>query len=131
MTPILPEDVDYDNRELERRSGHRRQADTEMFSSFTNGTGGLPQWASTMLAVSKAIAYVGVPSVIALFMVYQSESWLPGIQASGLKTEQGVQQVKELMSEQKQEQDKIYRLLQRICSNTAKTAEERGHCFDN
>jgi len=104
-----------------------------MFSMFSSQT--LPSWANTLLAVAKAIGFIGVPSVIALYLVYllsnQTSTWLPKIEAQEVQTSDGIAEVKTGIDKQVVKQDQIHRLLQRICSNTAKTSEDRQHCFDD
>src|SRR5215472_8553030 len=123
MTPIVPEDPDYDNEELERRASRRRQEDVEMFAAITNGG---PSW-STMI---RAVGLIGVPSVIAMWLVYQGSLWSPKIYAETVEVHQTQAQERQLIDQQIAKEDQIYRLLQRICSNTARTPDDRQRCFD-
>jgi flagellar basal body-associated protein FliL len=129
MPSITPEsrDYDYDNEQLEeRRNNHRRGEDTDMFASFSEGAGST--WINILL---RAIGLVGVPSAIAMFLVYQNSTWGPRIQAMELNTQTDVAQLRKIQDQQAVKQDQTYRLLQRICANTAKTDGERQRCFDN
>jgi hypothetical protein len=120
--PIVPEDADYDNVELERRALRRRKED-EMFSSITNG-------GSSWVTAAKAVMLIGVPSVIAMWLVYQGSLWAPKIYAEEMEQRNEQTQERKLLDQQAIKQDQIFRLLQRICSNTAKTSEDRQRCFD-
>jgi hypothetical protein len=117
--------VDYQNRDLAERAGRRKEE--SMFASF-NAEGGMPSWANILL---RTVGLVGVPSVIALFLVYQNSLWGPRLQALAEDTRTDIAQVRKMQDQQAIKNDQIYRLLQRICSNTAKTADERQRCFDN
>lgn len=130
ITPEALDYDDYDNDGLDRRALRRRQEDIDLFSSFSNG-GGLPPWVTTLVTTAKIVAFIGVPSVIALFLVYQNANWLPKLQAAEVQTESEVESNRKLLDQQIVKQDEIYRLLQRICSNTAKTSDDRQRCFDN
>jgi len=94
-----------------------------MFAAITNGG---PSW-STMI---RAVGLIGVPSVIAMWLVYQGSLWSPKIYAETVEVHQTQAQERQLIDQQIAKEDQIYRLLQRICSNTARTPDDRQRCFD-
>lgn len=78
----------------------------------------------------KAIVTLGVPGAIAVFLVWVGSQELPRLNRQSVVTHETVMQLKEdtrLVIEQLQTN---YRMLQRLCANTAKTDDERSRCFD-
>lgn len=91
---------------------HRRSSDN-----------GFPWWI-------KAITTIGVPSAIALFLVWfvttQVRDNISNIRENlNLHAESSIK----MMHASEYQDDKLYRLLQRICANSAKTNTERVECF--
>ena len=83
----------------------------------------LPLWART-------ITFVGIPGAIALYLVYIMSQTLPSILLGVEVLKQEAIKGREISQEQLAKQQDMYRLQQRICSNTAKDTLERGQCFD-
>lgn len=119
---IIPEDIDY-NEDLERRSRYRRDEDKERTVSGDPWLTGVPSWV-------KAVAVVGIPGVIALFLVYQVASQLPKIEERQVGMEKQLEQQRQAIERETVKLDQVYRQLQRICSNTAKSDDDRQRCFD-
>lgn|SRR5678816_989976 len=119
---IIPEDVDY-NEDLDRRTRYRRNEDAERPIVTDPWLAGVPSWV-------KAIAVVGIPGAIALFLVYQVASQLPKIEERQASIEKQLEQQREAIKAETVRMEQVYRQLQRICSNTAKTDDDRQRCFD-
>lgn len=116
---ITPEDVSDLNEELDRRPYSRRHDDHVSDPWLT----GVPSWV-------KAIAAIGIPGVIALFLVWQGAKQLPKIEERQVAIEKSMIQTQEAIRQQAARMDQMYRMLQRICSNTAKSEDDRQRCFD-
>jgi hypothetical protein len=84
---------------------------------------GLPLW-------SRVVAMVGIPGAIAFFLVWMGAQTLPQIQADMNAFRVGLERQHALYEQQVRSSEETFRLLQRICSNSAKTDEERQRCFD-
>lgn len=124
MTPIVPEDAEW-NEDLERRERLRRAEDEERFRQVSATPGlltGVPTW-------MKAAAYLGVPTLISLFLVWQEALRLPKIEDSITKLEQMLELQVQQGALRDAKQDQILRTLQGICVNTAKTDDDRRRCF--
>jgi hypothetical protein len=88
---------------------------------------GLPVWA-------RVLAVIGVPGLIAVFLVWQGAAELPRI----ARAQEGIQrQLDQLQIEVTRHhadtQDQLrleLRLLLRVCVNTAATETDRQKCFD-
>jgi hypothetical protein len=85
--------------------------------SLANGNG-LPAWV-------RAVGFIGIPGAIALFLVYTTTAEVPALTREVHTNSARLQVVQQQHAEMN-----LYRMLQRICSNTASTAEERTRCFD-
>lgn len=127
---IVPEGIadDYDNEELDRRYRVRRHEDATAIR-WEGGAGG-DQWLVGVPSWVKAVAVVGIPGVIALFLVYQVASQLPKIEERQAAIEKSVDDEREAVKAQSTKMDQMFRTLQRICSNTARADEDRQRCFD-
>jgi hypothetical protein len=90
-----------------------------------NGTGlaGLPAWA-------RAAAIVGIPGTIAMFLVWMGASEVPKISSRVEANQAALTAVIETQRQQDRRTEDIVRLLQRLCSNTARTPDDRTRCFD-
>lgn len=88
-----------------------------------NGLGGLPPWA-------RAAAIVGIPGTIAMFLVWMGASEVPRISARVEQNQATLVTMIEVQREQERRTEEIVRILQRLCSNTARTADDRQRCFD-
>lgn len=87
-----------------------------------NGLGGLPQWV-------RAIALVGVPSAIALYLVYN----LTGFATTGLASLQRqmdahAQVLIQHDANTLRNADALLRVMLRVCLNTAKNTDDRQRC---
>jgi hypothetical protein len=125
---ITPEENDFDNEELDRRYRVRRHEDAQDIRWEGGGGGG--EWMVGVPSWVKAVAVVGIPGVIALFLVYQVASQLPKIEERQAAIEKSLDDQRESARQQSAKMDQMFRTLQRICSNTAKTADDRQRCFD-
>jgi hypothetical protein len=90
---------------------------------LTNGHLGLPLWA-------RVVALVGIPGAIALFLVYMGAQTLPSIQRELQTLRFAYEKSQDLQREMIARQTEIIRLMQRVCSNTARNDQERARCFD-
>lgn len=99
-----------------------------------NGLSQLPVWA-------RIIALVGLPGALLIYVVYMGGSYLPNmvakidnIYSSVMQSRETVMENRQIIRDQFNEQrlkaEAQYKLLQRICVNTAKTEAERTRCFD-
>lgn len=84
---------------------------------------GLPAWV-------RAVAIIGVPSAIALFLVWMGATEIPRIrqiaEANRVNDEQILRNQAAILSSEEQ----LLRVTQRVCSQTARTDDERTRCFD-
>jgi len=107
----------------ERRHGN---FDYEGPERRTNGDGflsGLPIWA-------KVAAIVGIPGVIAFYLVWMGGQTLPNILTEVIALKVQTVRSQEMYQEHMQQTAELSRLLQRICSRVSKTDAERQQCFD-
>jgi hypothetical protein len=116
---ITPEENDFDNEDLDRRYMSRRHEDAP--GVRWEGAGGPGEWMVGVPSWVKAVAVVGIPGVIALFLVYQVASQLPKIEERQAAIEKSLDDEREAVKAQSAKMDQMFRTLQRICSNTAKT----------
>lgn|SRR5262249_13905736 len=112
------EDKPTDRRKRELYSGPERRA-PEQATPFS----GLPQWA-------RVIAMVGIPGAIALFLVWVGSQSLPKMETEMIASRIEMQRTREIIQQQVTQEEQIYRLLQRICAEIAKTDESRARCFE-
>jgi hypothetical protein len=99
------------------------KGDADLPMPPANGTLSLPLWA-------RVIALVGIPGAIALFLVYMGAQTLPSIQTELQTLRIAYEKTQDTQREMVAKQLEIIRLLQRVCTNTAKTDQERAKCFD-
>ena len=92
-------------------------------NGFARTVFSLPQWV-------KAIAVIGVPGAIALYLVWMGGQILPRVQQEIILNREESNKTQDMLREHLTQQSENYRLLMRICANTAKTPLERGQCFD-
>jgi hypothetical protein len=98
---------------------HFRETDT----NGNGGLGGLPPWL-------RGIAVVGIPGAIALFLVWMGAKEIPRIVGLATSIEAKVNALLEHQRDMDERQAETFRLMQRICSNAAKTEDDRARCFD-
>ena len=91
-----------------------------------NGDGwvsGVPTWA-------RAIAVVGIPGAIAIFLVWVGANEIPKIAQQTQRNYDAILRTQELVLQHSDQSAAMFRMLQRICSNTAKSEVDRDRCFD-
>lgn len=91
-----------------------------------NGNGGLgtlPVWA-------RAAAIVGIPGTIAMFLVWMGAKEVPRIAAVSDSNRASLTELLARHQDEERRMSDMYRLLQRICSNTSRSADDRQRCFD-
>jgi len=84
---------------------------------------GLPAWV-------KALAVVGIPGALCLYLVYVGSQSLPKLEAELIAMRLEAEKNRLVTQQQVTQSEQVYRILQRICSNLAKSDEERSRCFD-
>lgn len=116
--------VDEEDDTFEARRGGRRK--------FDDGPNGMPWWV-------KAIGVVGVPSALAIYLVYTLVSWgnvvvaqaNTGKELQAMLT-QHVAAMAQMATDQasvKEQNVVIIRVLRSSCVNSAKSNEERDRCL--
>jgi hypothetical protein len=78
----------------------------------------------------KAIGFVGFPAAIAAYLIYIGAATLPALQANVQTLAADHKRTLELVSDHIRQQEDVLRMLQRVCSNTAKNDVEKQRCFD-
>ncbi len=78
----------------------------------------------------KAVGFVGFPAAIAAYLIYIGAATLPALQANMTTIAADHKRTLELVSEHIHQQEDVLRMLQRVCSNTAKNDVEKQRCFD-
>lgn len=78
----------------------------------------------------RAVAVVGIPGAIAIFLTWVGANEVPRIKTQVQSTYDEVLRNREIIREHTEQSAAMYRMLQRICSNTAKSDDERQRCFD-
>lgn len=91
---------------------------------FTRSLLGLPQWI-------KAVAIIGIPGLISIYLVWLGGQTLPRIEQGLLLLKSDVAKNQELVREIRGKQDEMYRLQLRTCAIAAKTDFQRGQCYDS
>ncbi len=111
---ITPEEAEWNENLVDRR---RRQDEGSRDPLFN----GVPAWV-------KGIAVVGIPGTIALFLVYQNATQQPKIAEQLAALTSIIRLDHETRQQDAIKTEQLYRMLQAICSNTAKTEEARIAC---
>ena len=88
-----------------------------------NGISTLPVWV-------RAAAIVGIPGVIAFFLVWVGANDIPRMVRTLETLRLEVLYNRKLMEAQAVQSERAYRLQQRICANAARDNIERARCFD-
>ena len=80
---------------------------------------------------------VGIPGVIALALVWVMGREIPNLVRLGQQNhemltqiEQGQLEAQRMLREQNEIMEELFRMLQRVCANTAKDSSSAGRCFD-
>jgi hypothetical protein len=90
----------------------------------TNGLAAeLPIWI-------RAITILGVPSAIAIFLVWVGARELPAMRIQSQANYEAILTTRDLIREHANHTAAMARQLQRICSNTARNEDDRQRCFD-
>jgi hypothetical protein len=115
-THHLKEIMVYDGPERRQEIDRRAVGGVDWFH-------GLPSWA-------RVIFVVGVPSAIAIFLVYIGGKNIPQIILELAAIRNQIQSVQSTLSDIKIQNEATFRMLQRTCYNTAKSDPDRQRCFD-
>lgn len=83
----------------------------------------LPWWV-------RAIAVIGIPGAIAVFLVWVGAQEVPKIKLEVASARAVSEQNQRLLMDHQEQTAAMYRMLQRICSNTARNDDDRQRCFD-
>lgn len=86
-------------------------------------TAGLPIWA-------KVVSLVGIPGAVSMYLVWMGANQLPVIDQKATQVVVETFRNRELIQQHIEQSEAMYRMLQRICSNTARNEDERQKCFD-
>jgi hypothetical protein len=78
----------------------------------------------------RAITFLGVPSAIAVFLVWVGARDLPAIRIQAQANYEAIITTRDLVREHSAHTAEMARQLQRICSNTARNEDDRQRCFD-
>lgn len=78
----------------------------------------------------RAVAIIGIPGMLAIYLVYIGAQELPSIRRAAEQSEKEVLRNREVISSLATQVEALGRQVQRICYNTAKTDAERDRCFD-
>lgn len=93
-------------------------------ASDNNGLlAGIPAWI-------RAIAIVGIPGAIALWVVWIGSQTLPEMTKEMVAVRAELAHTNQLLTESQQRSENLYRMMQRVCSASARTDEVRSACFD-
>ena len=87
-------------------------------------------WLDSLPIWVRALGVIGIPGAIAVFLVWIFAQDVPRISRLVEANTTELDAQRELLKAQQIKTDETFRLLQRICNNTAKTEEERQRCFD-
>lgn len=96
----------------------------------SNGNGflsGIPPWAKVVAFLAST---VGIPGLIAFYLVWMGGQILPIVQADLAVIKAQHERSSDHDDERDQRDAEQTRLLQRICSRVSKTDAERSACFD-
>ena len=86
---------------------------------------------SSLKAWASAIGVIGIPGTIAIFLVYIGATEVPRLTR---QTDVAIAEIRtnqKIMQEHTMQLDPLIRMSQRICSNVAKTDDQRERCFDD
>jgi hypothetical protein len=84
---------------------------------------GLPLWL-------KGVVTLGIPGAIAVYLVWVGSNELPRLNNQALVSHSEIVRLRETAAEQLEQLRTNYRMLQRLCANTAKLDADRQQCFD-
>ena len=78
----------------------------------------------------RAIAIIGIPGVLAIYLVYIGAQEIPSIRRAAEQTQLEVIRNREVMGQLLIQTEALSRRVNRLCYNTAKTDADRDRCFD-
>lgn len=78
----------------------------------------------------RAAAVVGIPGAIAFFLVWIGGNTIPRMQQELSLLQQQHALLAQAEQQREQRAEDLFRLMQRICANTAHDSQERQRCFD-
>jgi hypothetical protein len=87
----------------------------------------LPTWLSL---VTQVVFKIGVPSAIAIYLVYIGATNIPDLRMELAAQRREVQQLQVSLMEIRQRADETYLMAQWICSNTSKSETAARACFN-
>jgi hypothetical protein len=87
-----------------------------------NGNGSISAWA-------RAIAMVGIPGVIAIFLVYVGATEIPRIRMMVEENRKYTEFNRELLREHVAQNDELVRIVRWICVGVSKDDHDRRQCF--
>lgn len=93
----------------------------------TNGNG---DWLSHLPMWVRLLTVAGPTSAIAVFLVWVGANEIPKIAQQSRQNHEAIMRAHELMQVHAEQSAAMFRMLQRICSNTARNESERERCFD-
>ena len=83
---------------------------------------GIPSWA-------RAIAIIGIPGAIALWLVWIGGNTLPALQREIIVMNGQIAHTNELLNQSKADSQELYRLMQRVCAAASRSEDVRNSCF--
>lgn len=86
----------------------------------------LPTWLSL---VTQVVFKIGVPSAIAVYLVYVGATNLPDLRMELAAQRREVQQLQMSLLELRQQAEEIRLMVQWVCSNTSKSEAAARACF--
>jgi glutamine synthetase adenylyltransferase len=84
---------------------------------------GAPAWV-------RAAAVVGIPGLIAVFLVGVGATEIPRLSREIASSRQEVEVMQDLLREHIKQNDETLRLMRWICAGVAKTEPDRRQCFE-
>lgn len=90
-------------------------------SAETNGS--ISAWA-------KAVTMVGIPGVIAIFLVYVNATEIPRLAALMEETRKQTEFNRELLREHVSQNDEMLRLMRWVCVGVLKDENDKRQCFE-
>lgn len=106
----------------------QKHIETPTYSGGDRRNGAADLWSLPLWI--RAVAVVGIPGAIAIFLTWVGANEVPRIKTQVQATYDEVLRNREIIREHTEQSAAMYRMLQRICSNTAKSDDERQRCFD-
>jgi hypothetical protein len=99
---------------------------TRIFDPTDKELDRLPTW---LQLISQVVFKFGVPSAIAIYLVWIGADNLPAIRMELVAQHQEIGLIKQTLSDIRKQTEQNFTLLQWICATTAKTEIEKRGCF--